>query len=79
MNGLKQKSRYCTMPKIPFFRDWYENKFGDLCYLHDLDYYNGMDKIEADYIFCQQIAQRGYKWLAILTLIAINMPWVSKS
>ena len=80
--------RYCTMPKIPYFRDWYENKFGDLCAIHDVEYemisegifthQDEEDKLIADFDFACGIAQRGYFMLAILSLMAVNLPWVGK-
>ena len=69
------------MPKIPFFRDWYEKKFGDLCYVHDEQYKTiktKNDKHEVDYQFCASIAKRGYFILSVLTLLAVNLPWVGR-
>jgi hypothetical protein len=66
------------MPKIPWFRDWYECKFGDLCYYHDLDYYMGHDKDRADKRFYEGIKARGYPIIARLTLWAMKLPWVGK-
>ena len=68
--------RYCTMPNIPFFRDWFESKFSDLCYMHDCQYAMHFGKFQADRIFVKNIINRGYWWLALPVFLAINLPWV---
>lgn len=84
MGGLpvsNMPKRYCTMPKIPWFRDWFEAKFGDLCEKHDLQYASITtveDKIQSDFWFAKEVALRGYMFLAILSLIAFQLPWVGR-
>lgn len=79
--------RYCTMPKIPWFRDWFESKFGDLCEKHDTQYrhisaidepvvFKKRFKHESDFGFALSVALRGYVALAILALIFFQLPWV---
>lgn len=68
--------RYCTMPKVPWFRDWFEEKFGDLCKTHDEDYYKGKCKLCSDIAFVKGIFSRGYWFLTPFVFIFINMPWV---
>lgn len=73
--------RYCSFPKDPFgFRDWYESQFGDLCKTHDeayaLGYKTGGCKLCADFKFAYGIASRGHGTLAILSLIAVQAPWL---
>jgi hypothetical protein len=65
--------RYCTMPAIPWFRDWFEGKFGDLCEAHD-DVKRC--KLCGDWRFIRGIASRGYWYLVPFVYMAINMPWV---
>ena len=83
------KKRYCTLPKIPWFRKWFEGKFGDLCKIHDDDYaaINDSDasesdkkqmKILTDFRFAQCIAIRGHVFLAIGALMFFQLPWVGK-
>ena len=79
---MSKKCRYCTIPKIPWFRDWFEDRFGDLCKIHDEEYSAAKtrhEKYESDFKFTKQIAQRGYLTLSILTLMAVNMPWINKN
>ena len=74
--------RYCTMPKIPWFRDWFEGKFGDLCEAHDAEYVAIEDqesKYWSDFKFACKIAQRGYFWFAIGALLLVSLPWVGKA
>lgn len=71
--------RFCTMPNIPFLRDWFEGKFGDLCEAHDMVYTTMLlkqEKDESDFEFAKGVAMRGHVWLAILALIAFQLPWV---
>ena len=68
--------RYCTMPNIPWFRDWFESKFGDLCYRHDRWYETKVPKLEADKWFCAYIYKRGYWYLVPFVFLAVNLPWV---
>jgi hypothetical protein len=73
--------RYCTLPKDPFgFRNWYEKKFGDLCKLHDeayaIGYGGGKCKLCADFEFALGISKRGHQFIALLSFIAVQMPWL---
>lgn len=74
-------TRYCTLPNIPWFRSWFEGKFGDLCKRHDEAYgdiakldpaHRRPTKIHADYRFCATMACRGHPCLAICALIAFQ-------
>lgn len=72
-------ARYCTMPKLPFgFRAWYNQKFGDLCRQHDFDYAQGYEsggcKLCSDFRFVLGVARRGYPFLALLTLLFVQLP-----
>jgi len=69
-------SRYCTLPNIPFFRDWFEGKFGELCKRHDLGYFTGDCKLCHDKEFAVNIAKKGHPVLAIFVFAAVNLPWV---
>ena len=66
----------CTMPKIPFFRDWFEERFGDLCERHDAEYAFGDCKLCADWRFVLEIGKRGYWPLVPFVFLAVNLPWV---
>lgn len=69
------------MPKIPFFRTWFERNFGGLCEAHDMAYSlakTRQEKYDADFEFAKEICKRGYFWLSILTLVAVNLPWIGK-
>ena len=71
--------RYCTMPKIPYFRKWFESNFGDLCAIHDMEYQkitNRQEKKVADFTFAMKIAERGHLFFALIALIAVSLPWV---
>lgn len=57
----------CTMPYIPWFRKWYNEKFKDLCEEHDDAYKRQDNKEVADLLFTSQIVLRGYPTLAILS------------
>lgn len=66
-------SSFYTIPNIPWFRDWFEGKFGDLCEAHD----SVIDcKVCGDWAFIRGIARRGYWYLAPPVWLAINMLWV---
>lgn len=66
----------CTMPKIPYFRDWFESKFSDLCNMHDLGYVYLDCKLCCDFRLAAGIAERGYPFIGLLTFFAVNLPWV---
>lgn len=64
------------MPKIPFFKEWFNGKFSDLCAEHDAEYAAGTCKLCSDYYLAAGIAGRGYGMLSILTFLAVQLPWV---
>jgi hypothetical protein len=64
--------RKCTVPKLFGFREWFEERFGDLCAAHDDAYVNRSgSQIAADWVFAKGMWQRGYGWLAIPSFIVI--------
>lgn len=64
--------RKCTIPKIFGFRKWFENRFGDLCAIHDAKYIKREGwRIVVDYHFAKGMWQRGYGWLAIPSFVVI--------
>lgn len=63
----------CTMPFVPKFRKWFNNKFGDLCHQHDVAYERGIDRKQADYRLASQIMLREYAILSILVLIFVRV------
>jgi hypothetical protein len=58
----------CT---FPFFKDWLEKNFGDLCEQHDFDYVQRVwiRKVASDYEFCAKVASKGYALLALGALV----------
>lgn len=68
--------RFCTMPNIPLFRDWYEKRFGKYCKEHDEDYDKGECKLCNDKKLAGYIWRDGYKTLSVLTFLAVNLPQV---
>jgi hypothetical protein len=63
----------CTLPKIPWFRDWFNRKFGDLCELHDFNYQSRYPRKKADIELCASIMLRGYPVLAFLTYVFVRI------
>lgn len=55
--------RQCTLPKILGLRKWFENRFGDLCEVHDYMYVNKFGKWNADKAFLKGMYNRGYWWM----------------
>jgi hypothetical protein len=35
---VSTKRRFCTVPNIPFFRDWYVKRYNSACERHDHEY-----------------------------------------
>lgn len=64
------------MPNIPYFRKWYENKFGTLCEQHDKDYKKGKCKLCSDVRLTKGIYNKGYYLLGSLSFLAVNLPHV---
>lgn len=65
------EQRYCTVPKFFSFKEWYENKFSDLCKIHDNEYvFKNVNKWTADWKFVSSVWNRGYKFTAIGSFIA---------
>lgn len=65
----KNGRRYCTLPKIFGLRDWYTNRFNDLCMAHDIAYEQQTGKFAADYALLKGMTVRGYFLLAIPTAV----------
>lgn len=68
----KNSPRTCTIPKIFGLRDWFENRFGDLCERHDFEYSNRTGKWSADMRLVRGMWDRGYWWLAVPTFLFVN-------
>jgi hypothetical protein len=66
------QQRHCTLPAIPWLRDWFEKKFGDLCQEHDHRYITRKCKFCSDWKLCLGMARRGYPVLALLTYVLLN-------
>lgn len=67
-----REHRACTLPKIFGLRRWFENRFGDICEIHDYGYVMRLGKWKTDMIFLKRMWERGYWWLAIPTFIMFN-------
>lgn len=68
----------CTMPKIPWFRDWYNREFKDLCEAHDDAYRNKRPRKSADIQLMIGIAYRGYPALGIATYVSVRtFGWIN--
>lgn len=65
----KNGRRFCTIPAIFGLRDWYVNRFNDLCMAHDLAYELQTGKLKADYAMLKGMTQRGYFFVAIPTTV----------
>lgn len=63
----------CSMPKIPYFRDWYEKSFKDLCLKHDHAYRDQEPRLQADLDFTAGIVTRGYPLLALASYYFIRV------
>lgn len=63
----------CTLPKIPWFRDWYNEQFKDLCEKHDKAYRDRIPRKDADIDLMIGVIQRGYVWIGIGTYIFVRI------
>lgn len=64
---------HCTMPKIPWFRNWYNEQFKDLCEEHDRAYQNRVPRKDADIHLMLGVIQRGYVVVGIGTYIFVRI------
>jgi hypothetical protein len=69
------RKRYCTVPNILGLRQWFEERFGDLCYQHDSDYLTqtGTRK-EADRKMYEGMKAKGYPVLGAITYYGFLRP-----
>lgn len=65
----KNGRRFCTIPAIFGLRDWYVNRFNDLCAAHDYAYEVQSGKFKADYALLKGMTVRGYFLLAVPTAV----------
>ena len=63
----------CTLPKIPYFRDWYNTQFHDLCDAHDKAYRELVPRKDADITLAVNVIQRGYVWVGFGTYIFVRI------
>jgi hypothetical protein len=56
---------------FPIFRQWLEDRFGDLCEQHDVDYVKRVwvRKVASDFEFCAGMASRGYTALSLCAFL----------
>lgn len=62
----------CTMPKIPWFRKWYNEQFKDICEAHDKAYSGGMPRKDADIELLIGIVQSGYVSIGVFSYILVR-------
>lgn len=57
--------RRCTVPQILGFGEWFENRFHDLCHIHDKAWGSRIlkRKLFEDIIFCKNVFLRGLIFL----------------
>ncbi len=53
--------RYCTVPSILGFREWFEKQYGDLCEVHDREYVDKGCLICADIKFISGMVKSDWK------------------
>ena len=63
----------CTMPYMPWFRVWFNTKFGDLCERHDLHYQQKYPRKMADIELAVGIINRGYPLFGFLAYFAVRI------
>lgn len=61
------------MPKIPWFRNWYEEQFKDLCEAHDKAYGSKIPRKDADIELMIGVIQRGYVFIGIGTYLFVRI------
>lgn len=49
------------MPAIPYFRNWFESQYGDICEIHDKAYDDNKCLICADYKFIYRMIVQDYR------------------
>lgn len=61
---------------FPFFRQWLNERFGDLCRYHDDMWATRVWKLKvaSDFEFCSLMAARGYVALATLAYLYFTIP-----
>ncbi len=62
----------CTMLYMPWFRKWFNDKFGDLCDIHDFNYESRYPRKLADIEFAASIMLRGYPFMAFFVYIFVR-------
>ena len=68
----------CTMPKIPWFRDWYNEQFKDICQAHDDAYKDRIPRKDADIELLIGIVQSGYVLIGFTSYIMIRLiGWIN--
>jgi hypothetical protein len=75
-NGVKfrtTRKSHCTLPSVFGFKDWFNQRFADLCFMHDMMYETKVNRKEADCWVASHIMLRGYPFLAFLTYISVRL------
>jgi hypothetical protein len=61
------------MPYVPWFRKWFNAKFGDLCGAHDFNYESRYPRKKADIEFAAAILLRGYPFTAFCAYVFVRL------
>ena len=64
-------ARYCSIPGIPYVRDWVEKNFGDICQGHDEAYAEDKCRVCRDIKFIGLAAGRCLPFVLALVLLPL--------
>lgn len=67
----RNPQRHCSVPGIPFVREWVERYFGDLCEVHDDEYLAGKCRVCRDIKFTALAVVRCLPFIAALVLLPL--------
>lgn len=67
----RNPDRHCSIPGIPYLRDWVESMFGDICEEHDIAYADGKCRICRDIKFIGRAAGRCLPFIGMFLFLPI--------
>lgn len=64
----------CSVPRLLGFKNWFDERFGDLCENHDSLYTSksAVSRYDADCKLAGSMFFRGYPFFAIITFVAVR-------
>ena len=68
----KDARHHCTIPKILNLKEWFEEKLGDVCKLHDEGYVLRSGKWKSDSLMYRAMWKRGLWYLIPPTFLMFN-------